>query len=222
MIIKTYSYRFAKEILQHKNYRFVYDELIKICEKCPIPKYSGKSKSQKKKDILQQMMNTYFKEAFLKAGWEKEPYATPEQFEDSLRADFRKTFINTNDEKISITLQIEVEFGNVASSYRNYFKFQLSFANEMIDVGILIVPSYHLANRIDSGVANFEKVIREIPSAKLSVTVPILVIGLYEEQDQEWDMKEEGYSLDVLKKSGSKYVQQRKEIIREYIDGING
>lgn len=48
----------------------------------------------------------------------------------------------------------------------------------MTDICILIVPSNAFCKRIDTGVSNFEKTVREIPSAKLSITVPILVIGL--------------------------------------------
>lgn len=47
MKIKTYSYRFAEEILQHPKYEHIYNELITICKDAPIPVYKGKSKSQK-------------------------------------------------------------------------------------------------------------------------------------------------------------------------------
>lgn len=124
MKIKTYSYRYAEEILQHPKYKQAYDELIYVCQNTPLPVYEGKSKKQKGKDVIQQIMNTYFRLMFLNLGWEDEPLTTPDSNEDSLRSDFKKTFINENGEEI--TIQIEVEFGNVASSYRNYFKFQLS------------------------------------------------------------------------------------------------
>ncbi len=69
MFIKTYSYRFAEEILQHENHREAYEELIEICKNCPVPVYKGKSKNQKKLDVVQQIMNTYFLETFkMKAG----------------------------------------------------------------------------------------------------------------------------------------------------------
>lgn len=114
---------------------------------------------------------------------EHEPLAAPDGTEDALRSDFRKSFRDEVTGDIIVTLQIEVEFGNVASSYRNYFKFQLSFSYDLIDICVLILPSYKFANRIDTGVSNFEKVLREIPSAKLSITVPTLVIGLFDRDD---------------------------------------
>ena len=150
MQIKTFSYRFAEEILQHQRYKFAYDELIQVCRDCPIPIYPDKSAKQKNKDVIQQLMNSYFLKQFENLGWETEPLATPDNYEDALRSDFRKTFFDEKNNKL-ITIQIEVEFGNVASSYRNYFKFQLSFANALTDICILIVPSQHLSVRNSFG-----------------------------------------------------------------------
>lgn len=221
MKIKTYSYRFAKELLTHPKYQQIYNELITICQNAPIPVYRGKSEKQKDKDVVQQVLNTYFRLRFSDYEWESEPLATPDNNEDSLRSDFRKTFIiNDNNELSKMTVQIEVEFGNVASSYRNYFKFQLSFSYDLTDICILIVPSFELSKRIDSGVSNFEKTVREIPSAKLSVTVPILVIGLYHEGETEWDVKAIEGNLDILKCSKKSYIQRHNAIVRSYIDSL--
>ena len=88
MYIKTISYRFAEEILQHERHREAYDELMDICRECPVPVQEGKSKNQPNLDVVQQLMNTYFLEAFKQKGWEEEPFATPVVTEDALRADF--------------------------------------------------------------------------------------------------------------------------------------
>lgn len=218
MNLKTYSYRYAEEILQHEKYKHIYDELIYICENTPLPVYKGKSKSQPDKDVVQQLMNTYFRLQFVNLGWEEEPYATPDSNEDSLRSDFRKTFQTPDGEEI--TIQIEVEFGNVASSYRNYFKFQLSYSYNLTDICVLIVPCYKLSTRIDSGVSNFKKVKREIPSAKLSITVPTLIIGLDDEDCPEWNVKEIEPDLKVLKNPKNKYETRHNTIVQSYIDSI--
>ena len=220
MQIKTFSYRFAEEILQHQRYKFAYDELIQVCRDCPIPIYPDKSAKQKNKDVIQQLMNSYFLKQFENLGWETEPLATPDNYEDALRSDFRKTFFDEKNNKL-ITIQIEVEFGNVASSYRNYFKFQLSFANALTDICILIVPSQHLSVRINSGVSNFEKACREIPSAKLSLTVPVLVIGLFEDVESEWNVKEIEKNLKILKGSSKNIMEQHYNIVNEYIKNIH-
>ncbi|WMJ86975.1 BglII/BstYI family type II restriction endonuclease [Anaerocolumna sp. MB42-C2] len=225
MIVKTYSYRYAEEILQNPKYLDAYKEIIDICKKCPVPVFKGKSSKQAKKDVIQQVMNTYFKVAFLQRGWEDEPLATPEDNEDVLRSDFRKKFERRNEDSGPIILQIEVEFGNIASAYRNYFKFQLSYSYGLTDVCILILPSQHLSTRIDSGVANFEKALREIPAAKLSITVPILIVGLYDMDDighmvDEWNIKNQGIEIAIAKNVRKEYNARHLAMIQEYINRI--
>lgn len=225
MQIKTYSYRNAEEIMEHPRYKNAYEEIMRICRECPIPVYEGKSEKQKNKDVLQQIMNTYFKLRFVSLGWEEEPLATPDNNEDSLRSDFRKTFYDSESNEKLMTVQIEVEFGNTASSYRNYFKFQLSYSYDMAEICVLIVPSYDLANRIDTNVSNFEKIVREMPSAKLSITVPILVIGLfYSDEDgvleEPWNVKEITQDLKVLKGSSKKVEEEHEIIVQSYIDKL--
>lgn len=225
MIIKTYSYRYAEEILQHPNYTQVYNEIIQICQQCPLPLYVGKSTAQPKLEIVQQIMNTYFKLRFTQMGWEPEPLATPIDNADALRSDFRKSFVNQETGEVNLTAQIEVEFGNVASSYRNYFKFQLSFSYGLTDVCVIILPSQQLSTRIDSGVSNYEKTIREIPSAKLSVTVPVLVVGLFDRNDSgilepHWDVKAIERNLDILKGDKLANMIAHRNIVQSYIDSL--
>jgi uncharacterized ferredoxin-like protein len=40
------------------------------------------------------------------------------------------------------------------------------------------VPVSELAKRIDSNIVNFERAKRELPSAELSITLPIMLIGV--------------------------------------------
>lgn len=218
MEVKTYSYRYAEEILQHRNYVPIYNEVLQVCRDCPLPVYEGKSSRQRNKDVMQQIMNTYFKLRFTSLGWESEPLATPSDNVDALRSDFRKSFYDYETGELLLTLQIEVEFGNVASSYRNYFKFQLSFSYGLTDLCILIVPSQHLSTRIDSGVSNFEKTIREIPSAKLSITVPTLVIGLFDNNVEPWNVKNITEDLSILKGDTKALYPEHCKIVQEYID----
>ena len=220
MKVKTFSYRFAEEILQHPQYKAAYDELIRVCEECPLPVYPGKSAKQPNKDVVQQLMNSFFFKRFESLGWETEPLATPDENTDELRSDFRKTFVNEETGEVLLTVQIEVEFGNIASSYRNYFKFQLSYSYSLADICVLIVPSQHLSIRIDSGVSNFEKTCREIPSAKLSITVPTLVIGLFDDDVPAWNVKEITEDLHVLKNDNKSVTDEHYAIIQQYIDSL--
>ncbi len=226
MLPVVYSYRFAEEILQHPKYICVYNELLRVCAECPVPVYEGKSERQPGKDVLQQVMNSFFKLRFMSLGWEPEPLATPTDNEDALRSDFRKKFYDQTTGEYLVTLQIEVEFGNVASSYRNYFKFQLSYSYDMTDICILVVPSQHLSVRIDSGVSNYEKTLREIPSAKLSITVPTLVVGLFDvdaygTQVVPWNVKAITEDLRVLKGDTLAYQTRHYEIIQNYVNQVS-
>lgn len=95
----------------------------------------------------------------------------------------------------------------------------------MTDLCVLIVPSQHLCTRIDSGVSNFEKVLREIPSAKLSVTVPTLVIGLFDVDDdgvfvEDWNVKDLCVDLDIVKGSKKETHEAHTKLILEYINKL--
>lgn len=219
MNIKTFSYRYSQEVLEHPCCKEALDEIIGICSKCPLPVYKNKSASQLKLDVVQQMINTYFKIAFESNNWESEPLVTPNDNDDSLRGDFRKSFKKkiSKDNRENITLQVEVEMGNIASSYRNYFKFQLSYSYKLADIAILILPCDNLSKRIDSGVASFEKTVREIPSADLSITVPILVIGLDDTNVKEIDISKISTDIEVVKGSKNNYKKRHVDLVKSII-----
>lgn len=236
MKIKTFSYRFAEEILENEKYKEFYNEIIWVCKSVPIPICNDKSEKQKKLNVVQQILNTFIKLKFVGLWWEQEPFATPDTNEDSLRSDFKKVF--TYDWNKKLQIQIEVEFWNIASSYRNYIKFQLSFSYNLADICILILPCNDLSVRIDSWVASFEKTIREIPSAKLSITVPILVIWLDDsDKSYNWDTVEDYCKfknkplplsdldkkemLEILKWPKNKYSQEHNKFVQNYIDRQN-
>ena len=214
--IKTFSFRYAEEILSNPKYETVLNEILSICRNCPLPYFPGKSSAQHRLDIVQQIINTYFSVSFVKNEWEEEPLASPSEFSDGLRSDFRKTFDIGKDERI--TVQVEVEMGNAASSYRNYFKFQLSYANNLTNICLLIVPCSSLSTRIDSGVANFEKCVREIPSAKLSLTVPIFVIGLDDNGSDLWNLKKITNNIREYSAGTTAAEEKRKELIEKYLE----
>ena len=62
--------------------------------------------------------------------------------------------------------------------HADVFKFLLSYSADDIEVGILVVPIQETANKIDENVAYYERVVRELPHAKMGITIPILVIGV--------------------------------------------
>lgn len=176
MRLYYFSYRYAREILEHHRYRLAYDEITEIVEQTPIFLYPNKSRSNSSLDVVQQVLNTYFDRRFAVDNiWLHHPLAT-QIAESNLRADFRKSFDN-------LTIQAEVQFGNMSRWYSDVFKFQAAYSQNLIQMGLSIVPMKSLAVRIDSNVVNYERVIRELPSAELSITLPILVIGLEADDD---------------------------------------
>lgn len=171
MRLKLHSYRFAQEILQHPNHRGAWDEVRGICEGAPLFIWPAKSGKNARLDVVQQLMNVYFDRRFaIDAGWQHHPLATKIEA-SGLRADFRKSFG-------ALAVQVEVQFGNMARWYSDIFKFQTAYSQGLIQAAISILPTAALGRRIDSNVAHFERAVRELPSAELSITLPILLIGL--------------------------------------------
>lgn len=174
MKYEIYSYRYAEEILQHEKHRQAWTEIEKAVQETPIYRFPGKSRTNKSLDVVQQLLNTHFDRLFgIDLEWEYQPIATRIQG-SRLTADFRKTF---ND----LSVQVEVQFGNMSRWYSDIFKFQAAYSKSLTQVGVCIVPMASLARRIDSNIVNFERTRRELPEAVLSITLPILLVGVSED-----------------------------------------
>ncbi|MBN1399410.1 MAG: hypothetical protein JXA74_01155 [Anaerolineae bacterium] len=170
MKVEYHSYRYAEEILQHSRYRAAWDEIDLVLETTPLFIYPGKSRNTRL-DVVQQVINTYFDRRFaVDLGWEHHPLATGIA-DSGLEADYRKSFGG-------LTIQVEVQFGNMARWYSDIFKFQTAYSQSLIQIGLCVIPMGVLARRIDSNVVNFERAVRELPAAELSITLPILIAGL--------------------------------------------
>jgi len=172
MEYNIFSYRFAQEILEHENYSDLLTEILDVINDCPLYLYPNKSSSNSRLDVVQQILNAYFDVKFHKSNaWEYHPLATDIE-ESGLKADFRKEYNK-------LKIHVEVQFGNMARWYSDIFKFQTAYSTDLIDIGICIVPMGSLARRIDSNVTHYERVLRELPAADMSITHPILIIGIY-------------------------------------------
>jgi len=171
MRLELHSHRFAQEILQHPTHKGAWEEVRQICSAAPLFVWPGKSQKDARADVVQQLMNVYFDRRFaIDHKWEHHPLATAIEA-SGLRADFRKSFGD-------LPVQVEVQFGNMARWYSDIFKFQTAYGQGLIKAGISILPTVSLARRMGQNVANYERALRELPSAELSITLPILLIGL--------------------------------------------
>ena len=170
MKYEIFSYRFAEEILRHEKHAQCWNEIIEAVVKAPVFTYPGKSKN-KRLDVVQQLQNTYFdRKLAIEFDWEFHPIATKIP-NSHLKADFRKEFNG-------LSVQTEVQFGNMSRWYSDIFKFQAAYSETLTHAAVSIVPMLSLATRMDSNVANFERAKRELPSANLSITLPILLVGV--------------------------------------------
>lgn len=214
MKLHIFSYRYAQEILQHRNNVAAWNEISEILSNAPLFIYPGKSRKNSKLIIVQQLMNTYFDRRFaVDAGWQFHPRATGIA-KSGLSADFRKKFDR-------ITVQAEVQFGNMARWYSDIFKFQAAYSQSLIQCGLCVVPVGAMARITDSNVAHYERAIRELPSAELSITLPILLVGL--EQDDATPM----IDTRQCKFSGIKEITGRGNganlwrIVHGYVSGVD-
>lgn len=172
MQYKILNFRYADQILESREFQVKKFEIIDIVKRCPVIKLET-PKIRERKGITtktfttdQNALNKYFEDEFKVRKWEIKPKIT-QNGKTKLEADFKKERV-----------QVEVQFGNMARWYTDVFKMQVSYSQDLIDVGILIIPMQKFANTIDENVVYFERIERELPYAKMSITLPILVIGI--------------------------------------------
>ncbi len=67
--------------------------------------------------------------------------------------------------------------GNVGRIYADLLKLQTLYTKGNIIAGIIIVPQISTAKELGSNMANYERLIRELPIFSQVITMPIVVIG---------------------------------------------
>lgn len=169
------DYRFARAVLRDDQFAEATQEMFEVLESVEVPVYPlEKVKVRPRSNQIfpadQKGLNKLLDKEFVDRGWERQPLIVPPEGagpDTGLLGDFRK-----------LRIGVEVQFGNMSRWAYDVFKFQLSYSLGHIDIGVLILPTRQLSNYIDENVAHFERVARELPSAKMSLTLPILVLGL--------------------------------------------
>jgi len=168
----SYSYRFGAEVLESPAFRDLKNDVLHIFRDLQnVPQLNPvKTRKRAGKTMTfttnQKGLNALLDEEFEKKGWEVHPLVTNDKV-TNIKADYKKGRV-----------QVEVQFGNMARWYTDVFKFQVSYSLGLIDVGILVVAMQEFASTIDENVAYYERVVRELPYAKMSITLPILIIGI--------------------------------------------
>lgn len=214
MKFQLFSFHHAKEILEHPRYAQCLNEIIGSVESCPTYIWPGKSAKNDKLDIVQQVINSYFdRRLTVDNEWEYHPLATGIEG-SGLAADFRKSFGE------GFSVQVEVQLGNMARWYTDIFKFQAAFSRNLAHIGISIIPMSQMATRIDSNVVSFERACRELPAAKESITLPILLIGI-EPDTNVIDIKHSGFDkINEITRAGG--YENRLRIVNGLISNPDG
>jgi hypothetical protein len=171
MNLTTSSYRFGSEVLDSEQFRQLKRDIVEILTAMKVPLLSSpKTRKRDNKQMVfttdQKALNIRLDEAFRARGWQCQPPVTADEV-TGIKADYKKDRV-----------QVEVQFGNMARWYTDVFKFQVSYSLDLIDVGVLVIPMQDFASTIDENVAYYERVMRELPYAKMSITLPIWVVGI--------------------------------------------
>jgi len=167
-IAETLSYRHAEAILQAEYPEEKKEIVDAITSSSWVPKPKAK-KTKRQKTLLtvdQKLTNSDIERSFRQRQWVIRPRIITAA-KSNLASDFKKGKV-----------QVEVQLGNMARWYTDVFKFLLSYSADDIEIGVLAVPMQEMAKTIDENIANFERVTRELPHAKMGITLPIWVLGL--------------------------------------------
>jgi hypothetical protein len=161
----------AQEIFDSPPFQPLRDDILDLLNQVPVaqlarPKRRTRSGKTYVFPVDQKALNALIRAEFVARGWEPEPWIVADRG-TQLKADYKKDRV-----------RVEVQFGNIARVIYDLFKLQVSYAQDLIDVGVIVVPVQALAREIDENVAYFERVRRELQYARMSITLPVWLIGV--------------------------------------------
>jgi hypothetical protein len=145
-------------------------EIFRIVSRVPWSPTKLEVPSEKNQNLYyQEAYNRLFNIEFQKeGGWKPQPVLCDKP---KLKGDFLK-----ND------VFVEIQFGNSATVFRDYYKFHMGLVKKLLSLAVLIIPTNQYAffpdrNRDSIGnMATFEYALEHFQS--LTILVPILLIGL--------------------------------------------
>lgn len=172
-IVDIFSHRNGRDILESPNFRGAFHEFLEILAGLP-PYRSGKVKTTSAQHVIAPgAMNKWLdNELCVLRDWDWHPLVIDPDPEDKsknsqLRSDFRKSRI-----------EVEVQFGNVARYAYDVYKMAISMALGHSDVGIQVVCTKRFAGITGGNIAYFERAARELERSRLTLIVPLVVIGI--------------------------------------------
>ena len=78
------------------------------------------------------------------------------------------------------------QIGNVGRIYADLLKLQTLYTRGNITAGIILIPQIKTAKELGSNMANYERLIRELPIFSQVITMPIVVIGFDGTEGEQW------------------------------------
>ena len=162
MKYRTWSYRFAEEILNSK--LDLKKEILDVVESSNL-EYDKLSRPN---------LNKEFEKRFLERGWTTQPHVGGEEIDP--RLDFMKGRVG-----------VEVAFSHASFVGIDLLKFQImSYSGlDKIDVGVYIVATSDFIRKMEKehkqkweGSLPFEKVKNYLPNVRSAIQIPVFLIGL--------------------------------------------
>jgi Restriction endonuclease BglII len=172
-IVDVFSHRNGRDILESPSFRDAYYEFLEVLRGLPPYRTTKVKKTSAAHVISPGAMNHWLdNELCVKRDWDWHPLIIEADPEDKagksqLRSDFRKSRI-----------EVEVQFGNVARYAYDVYKMAISLALDRADVGLQVVCSKKFAAITGGNIAYYERAVRELSRSRLTLIVPLVVIGI--------------------------------------------
>jgi hypothetical protein len=172
-IADIFSHRNARDILESPKFLPAFQEFLEVLQRLP-PYRAGKPKKTSVAHVVSpSAMNRWLdRELCIERDWEWHPLVIEADPGDpkrrsQIRSDYRKGRI-----------EVEVQFGNVARYAYDVYKMAIAMALGQSDVGIMVVCTKKFGSITGGNIAYFERAVRELERSRLTLIVPLVVIGI--------------------------------------------
>jgi hypothetical protein len=176
-IVDVFSHRNGRDILESPNFSMAFHEFMEVLSGLPPYRAAKPKKTSSNHVIAPGAMNRWLdQELCIARDWDWHPLVIDADPDDEtrksqLRSDFRKARI-----------EVEVQFGNVARYAYDVYKMAISMALGHSDVGIMVVCTKKFAGITGGNIAYYERAVRELERSRLTLIVPLVVVGIEPEQ----------------------------------------
>lgn len=176
-IVDVFSHRNGRDILESPKFSRAFNEFMGVLGSLPPYRAAQAKKTSAAHVIAPGAMNHWLdNELCVKLDWDWHPLIIEAEPDDpghksQLRSDYRKTRI-----------EVEVQFGNVARYAYDVYKMAIAMALNHSDVGIQVVCTKKFAGITGGNIAYYERAVRELERSRLTLIVPLVVVGIEPEK----------------------------------------